>query len=735
MAAFVLLAEASVFAALRETPLLRRLLRDGEDTSSLDPDDESVGANEETIVRRDPARLMLDEAAGEGGDAVDARFAQLLAGTLCHVVRLTAGAGAPLARLADGYERFRDEATERVRFRSPEYRHVLVLVADEPIPAEGWGRLQALLSDDEEVGPAVRDHAPLRDVYVLLAPMNLGPADAAVAREVWPVAVSRLLLHLRLEGVTDGVPRGRVLAWRGTEVVPTFTHGQERDVVTPLLARAHRVFHRVETDMASRAEEELRDPTLLSAPPWKVTVPPFEQKAPWQTLDAAAAHGRSNSATHWNQVHRCSGVELYGRLDARVASEERAAAGRGRWVWGAVHEGPGAAHALQERIGLPLAIASTLPTREVGLGLVAVDRAQAALKAEVEDARACAEHYDAARFAFVGLALRGLFAVAGPLAVGWGIGWVHQAWTGRTAESLVLGGITAVVPLGAAWFSWTLERRRGRIAGFTFRKIEEEELGAARQAVEDSYRALVAVGAGFRVAGRRAARFLRLRALLARLQALLQRHGHLTAGGDAGGSPAERAPHPPAHARPGTFLGYTTVACSGFTLEGAAADVEALLDARAERMRLAWQRFADAVDGQSAGHFPVRETSAWLQRRYDELAAEAFLVVLGHAEARLTAEQRLAPFRSLRERREEQFLHYLTVRADATSLDLGQRRACLHVRPVFTEAAREVGLQGATIAARPALGRIPVLALLHDEIPVTLCADGHGFLAVGTHAP
>lgn len=736
MRPFVLLADDATFASLREMPLLRRLLRDGEDAAPWAADEEADGAA--ALVRYDPARLLRAPADVGGGsettDAADAtaddRFARLLAGTLCHVVRLSADVPAPLGSLADWYARFRHEAVDRVDFRGPEYRHVLVVVAEQPVPAAGLDRLRALL----DAPPA---EAVLGDVYVMLHRLNLGEASAAPAREVWADAVSRLLVHLWLEGPTPAAAaRSRTVAWRGTELVPSFEASSEREAVEPALAQGHRAFHAVDDGLAAAAEAHVRAAPVVAPGPCPVTIPKFDVREPWQELDAAHEHRQSDDRAHWHDEHRKSGADLDQARARRAAEEESSALARRRWAWGAAHEGPGAVHAIADRIGLPSAVAAALPAREVAAGRVRLDAARERLRSAVADAEGCAGHYDAARFGFVGLGLRAWLAAAGAVAVAWGVGWVHHAFIGRLGASLLVAASVALVPFLAALVFWEVERRAGRRARAALAKVYAEEVRLARQELQDAFRALVGAGTAYHLAGRRAARFLRLRTLLVRLQAILRRRWRVETGlrdaADGGDAPAGAALDDERRRRRAAFLAHSRVELRGLVLDAGDGEATAAVVRKAGRLRDRWRQLADDLDRAVAGHFPLVETGDWLRRRYDELVEDATLAVLSRVFARTPEERRLELFRLLRERRAgERFAYYLSVRAADEHVDRDLARSTLHVRPGFVGPAQASKVD-ASVVERSALDRTPLVGLLVDEVPVTLTAGPDGRLAVAS---
>ena len=745
MADFFLLAGDRALAALGRAPLIGPDLVD----LALDPLRPIADATGSRIARLDP-RTIVPGVTHPGEDVLDAGaagrfnedqrdeiYAQLLRSRLCHLVVLqNDGIGPgdrilqeedPFGGLKVWYEAFRAEAAKRVGYRDDEYQHILILVCAEQVPAAGLAALQELID-------AEGDDRFFDACYVMLFRLNLAETEVCHARYIWPLPVSRLLLHLRLEQHAAAPLGGRahVLAWRGLELVPDVPDEYVERTVRRHLGSA---YERIKAQPAGSETWDLAPfrPTLgvdAEAAP----LPAASMNRHWQAYKARGEVDLVRNPGYWDQSFQALGVRLHGEISAPLLEDEFPAWQEATDVWRSIHGEPAFVDTAQERL-------SRLEGQDAEAQLATVaaqfDQLKAAIEsreAAAEVAYACADHYDAARLGFVPRGIRFGLAAAAGLGVAYGAAWflgqILETWTGPW----IVAGCAFLGALLAAGISYFAERHRGERAQAFFSQNVRHDLLERTVEVDLHTQQMVIEGHRLWLSSRAGSAARKVRALLRRASAMLRRELRaedpmaMESGGEAPRFHLDET----GRGQWKRYLSKTRVRCGVGGFEVQDDRLEARVAEAVESFVARWHDLCDAQDRSLAGHLPARVFLPWLRERDDELRRVVLAEIYSQAAQGLGERGNDEWVDGVRGALHEDYYYYLScpIREEETDAELRSKVLSLHESlPDVPEGV----VQDVRTRATPAMRRWPLIGLLHEEMPVTLGVGPDGHLTVVRH--
>ncbi len=473
------------------------------------------------LVACDPDLFVSGEVRNRTEDQQrDVFYGQLIGTSMCHLVVLdavaqlhdgTSDAARPntTRALQDWYERFMREAN-RIPKRRQEFRHVLIVVCADGLPAERERDIDALLENAREF---------VDECYVMADMLELGQNQVIHASYGWPLPTARLLFRL-LSEVQKQRAGGSVsrYAWRALEIAPGLDPEriQEqcdhhvREQASRLLSRAVGG-EDLSTWNATYRRSFAPESDSAQLPPLKLA--PIEAPM-WAADDAREALSLASDAARGDAAMAEAGRSDRATFAAGAEARLRAIQDSVRYAWSLVAGGPGCVGMLLNQ-GRPEPQDLHAHLDRVTAQWRAIRELDQEHQERLAIASACVDEYEKARAAFIGFNVRVLIGIVVAIAAAF-LG--HSILRGLWDSAWVTLGVVVAAAAGAsiaAYWTARQEQRAGEVAA----KSMGELLGAADDAVRER-------GEAARTAARLANEFwtrLRARAAAARLERLLRR--------------------------------------------------------------------------------------------------------------------------------------------------------------------------------------------------------------------
>ena len=726
----VVLAERGVHARLRRERLLASLLE-----TRGEPGDEAA------LRHIHPGDLTGQPTLDKGAETPspttleeirDRRLAECLGSVVCHVAVINEGTGP--AEISAWYDTFLRESEARMGYRKDEYRHVLVLVVEQQ-PA----RAKELLALIHRLTGHAAEAEPVIDAcYVMLPRLNLGARQVLHARHVWPACVARLLLYLAQGAGAVRARGGRapILAWRSIALALDEAHLQAEAL--PELDGLPSAWTRLTEEAAERTPPLPDTPRGPLVKRRQITGPAPVGARVWQSYNPKMALQQALHGEHWSAQRLMNAEQLAASALFQPLTHRDPARVVDARVWPAVHEQAAIAEPTLRASAAQMASESARRRRASAEGGSALSRLSTMLQARevsIEEADACAEHLDRARFGFVSQHIR--FA---------GMAFPAAALTAYVAAMSLqpFGGATWIWAAGAAVLgafgagltSWLLERHAGERAKGVFQ--DKVVAGLVRDMIQldDDTQVALITGRENRLASDHLAALHRIRAMLDRLLAMLRAHlGARPTGGamDTGSvDPGNASTDPDTNMRAQQQAAYaraTRIVLVPHELTGVTKELERRFKEALDQFRASWPTRARTWDPKLFGSLAVRELAPWLDQWESRLRAVAPAALGARAAASFKDE---APWiDDLHTRLEETHLYFMSCAVTDDTCDLSARQRELLLRPPMAGPPRDVF----PFPSRHArwLESLPLLGLHHDQVPVDLHVTEAGALEVSPH--
>lgn len=441
-------------------------------------DDDIPRANEEPRIRPSLVMLAMDRMNAVGSrvpDSIDLtqHFIRLAGRLVVELLVINSDADQALeaerfTRLVQQMQQYMLERDLRVRF--------VVIVIDE-----GAGDATQVLERVNQLCDS-----PLIDaVFVMTEILEPRERFAPAARDVWPIAVGRLLLHLMHSPPPKCVGRSPMYAWRMMILPPQADRALEQSLQQlsrSLMESIHeRVFKQpvppkspidCEVDTSTRA---LRSHVPLAA----------QSETYWTEMDVPTSFRKRLDDKRWQAVAANLASQIVKEhAAANQAFLERLVQYR-RSQWQAVHENPSFLRRLALRKDVtpdpsneddPLGESETGATRKMFVNQQKRDLA-------IVDAATCATEFELAQQGRVGTLYRLWPCIAVTMAVGYPVLWITYGIFGSIMTPVLCGIATIAATVLAAWYSAESENRAGARA----RQDLVELLDSADREIERYY--------------------------------------------------------------------------------------------------------------------------------------------------------------------------------------------------------------------------------------------------------
>ena len=638
-----------------------------------------------------------------------------------------------LAAHCDWYTRFRTSCGTAMSHRHVHVRHVLILVCCEAVPPTQLEDLNRLLYDNH--GTRLFDAC-----YVMLSRLEPGEAHGQFfsACDVWPIAVGGLLLKLMHDLPTASE---EVLAWRCFQLVPEIDPARWnrlRRQQLKALADSLLTLPKAPSGWDSKVFEGFR-PNIPGGTSIALDAP-AEANAmsrSWLEYDPAQRLKDVASEQRWKSALQRAGDRFAQALSDRAIGEEPAVRAEIHKLWRSIHENPSAtAVALSNKeliAGPPLG--DQLKATQDGWQRV-LDEDHARFE-QIETARKCADHLNAAQQAFVPFWYRVIAVFATSLCLGYVAMTTTESWlgTGRAIWFALAGSLGALV---AGFWSADAERRAGRKGQVEIER-QLKEIDSRVKAKHLASQQVVEAADTFWQQLWTAAAGKHLRQLLFRVQTILDRElktrpSRVSSAEVARSSDEDTSSSASVHGewhrerfRDAVVLKHSSGAEFSSDVTDAAA-FQSLIDKHALKFQHElWPQFCDEHDRLASGNFPARSLIPMLREfcaRFESdllsevrrLAVENMkqndpsLGAWGESLRQLTTHQRYFALMSC------QFLSHQTV-------EVNQRPAFeLYLRRGFTSSTLGTNLRTLGLTERhcesDALDELSLAGFVFQELPV-----------------
>lgn len=772
MSHLLLFADDRVFAALKQCQEIPDdLLLDGE-AAAVTTDFESGHL---PFVRRHPELLYpLRTSGGQSGTQTIRRFqdyeqrefffAELLNSTVFHICvienqsrsvgadtdrsSVTLQGRSNLPELAEWYGRFRKEAKDKAGHRGNEYKHILILVFADDIPAAEIEPLQKLLGKGQSA-PETR----LDACYVMMRRIEHGGQDVLHSRYVWPTLVSRLLICLLANRKAHREQETRVQAWRAFDFLPNVPPAVLEEAVKDQLLEC---FNRLQESFKVKVAvtEKHFDPASVALNLQEVMSPSLPEAQAWPFEDPMTLHAAASDGSRWEPELRTKGRSYARDMRAVTLDQDLNILPAVIRLWQGVHAG---IDAIGPNLNAIISFLAGRKTNEDSKRLAASDQDRSWFHRYFTEAKGfwsqmlecsrrrevglhllkeCVPVLDEARAGYVAILPRLIFGAASSLLITYAVASIFQGlyehWLLWAATA---GTIFSLITLLIAFLIRELERRRGQKAMNRFREgltAVDALVGERHRLGQECLRAAVGCWEQHRIH----ATGHRLRVLLQRVQRILQRE--LEPGAPSSVSIREQQEQPAQDSSAEDLRKkeeeilrrhLTKILEASWTLhDGASAQLKEATDQAIQQFKTQWTDYCETYDQQSCcGHLPAHVLIPWIRTFVAKFRRAIFQRLNKDTVAVAMKQDPEAFARGLEAIENQEQFHYMSCPF------YGSRRKRLekhlYIRP---ELKRFVA--GRQAEEHPCLEHFPAAAYLFEEVPIDFCvretSDGQRLIDV-----
>jgi hypothetical protein len=343
---------------------------------------------------------------------------------------------------------------------------------------EGTGKCAPVLQRVNEL----RQSRTVDAVYAMTSVLEPRERFAPAARDVWPIAVGRLLFHLMHCPPPKPSGTAPCFAWRMMSLPPQFEQSLEQSterLVHSLMESIYDLVFKQPVEPKPSSPQDVSDNS--SSLHGEIPIPSHHATY-WTQLDVADAFQKRLNENRWHPV----AIQLASQVialqhSANLMVRQRLDRYR-REQWDSVHENPSMVHRLALRRNVGTSPNSTIGEDERTASAKMI-QAKAARDQAIADAAHCAIEFELAQQGRVGTVYRIWPCVAVAMAVGYPAMALTYGLLGSVVTTVLSGLATISATVFAAWYSMAAENR----AGIRGRQELERMLDAVDRSIQQFY--------------------------------------------------------------------------------------------------------------------------------------------------------------------------------------------------------------------------------------------------------